>query len=88
MNTEIDPCDDFYQFACGNFIKNTPIPDDENKIDPIRIIQKKIYNELIHEMEKEINPDEPEAFKKTKKFYQNCMNERNYSNISSTLPTL
>lgn len=77
MNPDVDPCDDFYQFACGNFIKNTPIPADENKISPIKIIQKKVYSELIREMEKKINPAEPSAFRKTKKFYQNCINERN-----------
>ena len=27
MNTNVDPCDDFYEFACGNYIEKTVIPD-------------------------------------------------------------
>lgn len=79
MDPNIDPCDDFYQFACGNFIKTVTIPDDENKIDMISITQKKVVVELIHEMKENIQPHEINAFKKLKTYYQNCMNESKYN---------
>ena len=29
MNMDVDPCDDFYEFACGNYIERTVIPDNQ-----------------------------------------------------------
>ena len=62
INLSADPCIDFYQFACGNSEINTFVLNN-NLID----------EELKTIIEKEIDPNEPKAFKLVKQFYKSCL---------------
>ncbi|XP_065163092.1 neprilysin-2-like isoform X3 [Atheta coriaria] len=75
MDTSVDPCDDFYQFACGNFVKNTNIPDDKSSVTVFSTISDLLQEQLRTMIEEPIDPKEPKPFQLTKKMYKACMNK-------------
>ncbi|XP_065344269.1 endothelin-converting enzyme homolog [Cloeon dipterum] len=86
MDSSVDPCDDFYMFACGGYIETHPNSGKEssndgggNKLEEIvhyRI--KKIFNEGI-------SPSMPETVKQTIDYYDKCIDEDTHNKIGLEL---
>ena len=62
MDRTVDPCQDFYQFACGRFINKT-IPGDSGITNPLYILQDQLISRLKKLLEGEAKSEEPEIFK-------------------------
>ncbi|GLV37814.1 Neprilysin 2 [Carabus blaptoides fortunei] len=75
INPKVEPCDDFYEFACGNFIKNTNIPDDKSSVTTFSVISDQLQEQLRTMIEEDIQPNEPKPFVLAKKLYKACMNK-------------
>lgn len=75
MNPDVEPCDDFYKFACGNFIESTIIPDDKTSVNAFSIIVDDLDEQLRSSIEEESLPNEPRPFRLAKDFYKACMNK-------------
>ena len=46
MDENVNPCDDFYQFACGNFIKKTAIPDDRTRVSSFSVLSDELLSQV------------------------------------------
>lgn len=75
MDRKVDPCEDFYSFACGGFEAKTIIPEDQLSVDIFSLIYDRMNQQLLFLMEKPIKADEAESFKLIKKLYQLCVNK-------------
>lgn len=75
MDSTVDPCEDFYNFACGTFIKETNIPDDKSSVNSFSIIEDKLEEQLRNLVSEKINESEAEPFKLAKRIFNSCMNK-------------
>lgn len=71
MDPCIDPCENFYNFACGNFIKNANIPDDKGTINVPHFIGDTLDVKLRELLESDEN--NLTAFQLAKHLYKTCM---------------
>ncbi|KAJ8954193.1 hypothetical protein NQ318_005788 [Aromia moschata] len=74
LNRSVDPCDDFYEFSCGNFKNIYPIPDGDITVDQFTILEKKLLdltNEILSSGDAE---EDPVSLKKARAAYKACVN--------------
>lgn len=74
LNDKVDPCDDFYEYSCGGWMKRNLIPSGFPRWGTLSLITYE--NQLIIRDQLESNltyPEITEAEMKAKKFYQSCM---------------
>lgn len=74
MDQKVEPCNDFFQFACGNYELNTFIPDDKIVVDTFSTLTDHIDIQLRTIIEEEIDPNESRVFALVKKLHRSCMN--------------
>ncbi|GLD69167.1 phosphate-regulating neutral endopeptidase [Lates japonicus] len=75
IDRSIDPCEDFYSFSCGGWLKENPIPEDSSSYGIYPWLRQHVDIRLKELLEAPSDPDELDAVTKAKILYRSCMNE-------------
>ncbi|CAG8759016.1 16073_t:CDS:2, partial [Racocetra persica] len=96
MDQSVDPCEDFYLYSCGGWIKKSVIPDDKGLYSYINILYEENQKLLRNILEDDFKSPQvavlpspsssidKKNFYNLQSFYQSCMDEDRISQLGGT----
>lgn len=73
LNKSVEPCEDFYNFACGGWIAKNPIPQSQTSWDQLSLLREELFKNLRILLEEPDRDDEPRSVSMARAFYRTCM---------------
>ncbi|XP_044010148.1 membrane metallo-endopeptidase-like 1 [Aphidius gifuensis] len=74
-NPSVEPCEDFYEFACGGFLNSTESTRNSIEIDSFTEVDTKFYKRLEKILEQNITTNDFKYLKLAKSLYKICSNK-------------
>jgi endothelin-converting enzyme/putative endopeptidase len=81
IDSATNPCDDFYKFSCGTWLKNNPIPADQAAWGRFSELNER-NREILHQILERAaaNPGSDPDHQKIGDYYASCMDEKTINN--------
>lgn len=73
MDATVNPCDDFYAYACNRWIKENPIPDGKSTWGTFGKLEQRNQLVIKNVLERPLSAFKSKAEKKAKLYYESCM---------------
>lgn len=76
MDSSVDPCDDFYTFACGGFVKTATVPPDQSTVSTYTVMREALQENLKALLAEKITRNDIRPFALLKQLYKTCINKK------------
>ncbi|CAL8321264.1 unnamed protein product [Boreogadus saida] len=83
MDRSVDPCEDFYSFGCGGWLREHPIPETSNSFGIYSWLRQHVNSRLKDLLKAPSSPGELEAVTKAKVLYRSCIDETKLEQLDS-----
>ncbi|CAF1075040.1 unnamed protein product [Adineta ricciae] len=77
IDETIEPCENFYQFSCGTWLRNNRIPDDAGSQDTFYVLRTQLENNVVDILTSPLPNDtiHIKAITNARRLYSSCANE-------------